>query len=206
MKTDFLRNIKDEMNITTTENGAVAYASTGSHVLDAFGSLGAMRFSDDLDIIRMYSSAYADNRELALKLAFYMRDIRGGQGQRRVFRVILKWLADNHPVDVINNLDNILFYGRGDDYMCLLDTKVEGNVAEKIAEILRRDLTACRNREECSLLAKWLPSENASSAKTKAFAYKIMNLIGVTPRQYRKALSMLRKHIDVTEVKMSAGR
>lgn len=206
MMNDFLREMKNEFNMTTTENGAVAYQSTMNACLDAFGSLGAMRFSDEEDIIRTYSNAYIEDRELALKLLFYMRDIRGGQGQRRVFRTILKWLANNCPNDVINNLDNILFFGRGDDYLCLFGTDVEFPVLKKIKEILRKDVEAMLAGKECSLLAKWLPSENASSAETKKYAKRIISSLGISPREYRKTLSELRKYIDVTEVKMSANK
>lgn len=206
MRENFLNDIKNELNITETENGAVAYRSTMNACLDAFGSLGAMRFSDDDEIIRVFSNAYNEDKSLAMKMAFYMRDVRGGQGQRKVFRVILKWLAENHPNDVINNLDNIMYYGRGDDFMCLFGTQVEFPVVKKIAEILRKDYTSMRMGDECSLLAKWLPSENTSSAETRKLAKKLINLLGTTPRDYRKTLSDLRKYIDVTEVKMSSNR
>ena len=83
-----------------------------------------------------FEKAYNENSVLALKMLFYMRDVRGGQGQRRVFRVILKWLAENYPLTVIKNFDNILFYGRGDDYLCLLDTDIAKDVCIYIAETL----------------------------------------------------------------------
>ena len=205
MKTDFITNMKNEFNKTFTENGAVAYKSTNNACLDAFGSLGAMRFSSDEDIIRTFSKALYENRDLAIKMAFYMRDIRGGQGQRKIFRTIIKWLANNYPNIVIANLDNILYYGRGDDYMCLFDTDVEFPMIKKVKEILNNDILAMTNGDECSLLAKWLPSENTSSVKTKYFAKKFIKGFGMTPREYRQILSKLRKYIDVTEVKMSSN-
>lgn len=205
MKNDFLREMKNEFTLTHTENGATVYSTTNNACLDAFGSLGAMRFSDEADIIRMFSNAYYEDKELALKMAFYMRDIRGGQGQRRVFRTIIRWLAENYPNDVINNLDNILYYGRGDDYLCLFGTDVEFPALKKIKEIICNDISSMMDGKECSLLAKWLPSENASSEETKKFAKKIINFMGISPREYRKTLSGLRKYIDVTEVKMSSN-
>lgn len=205
MKTDFITNMKNEFNKTFTENGAVAYKSTNDACLDAFGSLGAMRFSSDDDIIRTFSKAFYENSELAIKMAFYMRDIRGGQGQRKVFRIIIKWLANNYPDIVVANLDNILYYGRGDDYMSLFDTSVENYMIKKVREILNKDYFAMVAGKECSLLAKWLPSENTSSAETRRFAKKFINGLCMTPREYRQILSKLRKYIDVTEVKMSAN-
>lgn len=205
MKTDFITNMKNEFNKTFTENGAVAYKSTNNACLDAFGSLGAMRFSSDEDIIRTFSKALYENPDLAIKMAFYMRDIRGGQGQRKVFRTIIKWLANNYPNIVIANLDNILYYGRGDDYMCLFDTVVESYMIKKVREILIKDNIAMMSGGECSLLAKWLPSENTSSVKTKYFAKKFIKGLGMAPREYRQTLSKLRKYIDITEVKMSGN-
>lgn len=205
MKTDFIINMKNEFNKTLTENGAVAYKSTNNACLDAFGSLGAMRFSSDDDIIGTFSKAFYENPDLAIKMAFYMRDVRGGQGQRKVFRTIIKWLTDNYPDIVVANLDNILYYGRGDDYMCLFDTSVEHCMIRKVMEILNKDFLAMAAGKECSLLAKWLPSENTSSAKTKYFAKKFIEGFCISPREYRQTLSKLRKYIDVTEVKMSSN-
>lgn len=206
MKNRFVEQMEKEVNYTTTENGAVAFKSTMNACLDAFGSLGAMRFSDENQIIDTFSKAYYENRPLALKMAFYMRDIRGGQGQRRVFRVILKWLANNHPNDVINNLNNILEYGRGDDFMCLFGTRVEPNMIDEIRATLSNDFIACQSGENCSLLAKWLPSENTSSSETRKLARKLIKALDISSREYRKILSKIRKYIDVTEVKMSANK
>ena len=201
--TDFFNLMQ---NTTTTENGAVAFNSTLNACLDAFGSLGAMMRSNEKNIIDIFEKAYNENSVLALKMLFYMRDVRGGQGQRRVFRVILKWLAENYPLTVIKNFDNILFYGRGDDYLCLLDTDIAKDVCIYIAETLAIDCYKMCKQEDVSLLAKWLPSENASSTETKRYAAIIRNNLKWTPKQYRIILSKLRKYIDVVERKMSTNQ
>lgn len=72
--------IETMKNFGETENGAVAYNSTQSALLDAFGSLGAMKDSPEEDIINIFSKAYDENPNYAMKLLFYMRDIREGQG------------------------------------------------------------------------------------------------------------------------------
>ena len=142
---DFLNGLKRETNYTHTENGAGAYKSTMNACLDAFGSLGAMRFSSDEDIISTFSKAFAEDSALATKMLFYMRDIRGGQGARKVFRVIVKWLAEVSPLHVIHNLDNFLEYGRGDDVVCLLDTSVRNDVINWAFEGLKKDWVAWRS-------------------------------------------------------------
>ena len=202
---NFLNSMKREANFTTTENGATALKSTNNYCLDAFGSLGAMRKSNEEDIISTFSKAYAENTELALRMLFYIRDIRGGQGERRIFRILLKWLAENHSEAVVSNLENILFYGRGDDYLCLLDTSVKNKVIDFIKAQIISDTTAVRyDTNNCSLLAKWLPSINTSSPQTKRYANILCKGFGITPREYRKLLSRIRAYLSVVERKMSA--
>lgn len=199
-----LNALKTENNYTRTENGAIAYKSTMNACLDAFGSLGAMRFSSDEDIIRVFSRAFAEDRALATKMLFYMRDIRGGQGARKVFRVIIKWLAEIAPQYVINNLDNFLEYGRGDDIVCLLDTSVKNYVINWAFEQLKADWIAYKEGKPCSLLAKWMPSENTSSKETRQAARIFIAGFKWKASNYRKMLSALRKHLKVVERNMSA--
>ena len=200
----FLNEMKSEQNYTVTENGAGALKSTMNACLDAFGSLGAMRFSADEDVLRTFINAFNEDRALAVKMAFYFRDIRGGQGTRKQFRTIMVWLANNYPEYVIHNLENFLFFGRGDDYLCLLDTPIKHQVISYLFALIKEDYIHFKANEPISLLAKWLPSENATSEQTKKYARQLIKGFGWTPRQYRKLLTLLRNYIDVTEVKMSA--
>ena len=199
-----LNALKTENNYTRTENGAIAYKSTMNACLDAFGSLGAMRFSSDEDIIRVFSKAFSEDRALATKMLFYMRDIRGGQGARKVFRVIIKWLAETAPQYVINNLDNFLEYGRGDDVICLLETSVKNHVVSWAYAHLKEDWIAYKEGKPCSLLAKWMPSENASSKETREAARAFIAGFKCTPKFYRKLLTTLRSYLKIVEQKMSA--
>ena len=199
----FLEEVKEIQNYTFTENGAVALKSTGNAMLDAFGTLGAMKDSSVPDILRTFDLAFAEDPAMAMKLLFYIRDVRGGQGMRRVFRVIISHLALTHPELVIANLDNILFFGRGDDYLCLLDTPVKSEVINYIQTVINDDLQLIEYGHPCSLLGKWLPSENASSAETKRYARELISGMGMTPRKYRTTLSLLRKNIGIVESYMS---
>lgn len=158
---NFTELLEDELNYTTTENGAVALKSTKSGLLDAFGTLGAMRTNDEAEIIKTFNLAFAEDKELAMKLLFYIRDIRGGQGERRVFRVIMNYLAKNKPEVVVKNLDNFAFYGRYDDLLCLLDTPVEREVLGYIYDTLKSDLKSVEQGGAPSLMAKWLPDRKS---------------------------------------------
>lgn len=203
---DFFDKMEDTMNVVETENGAGAYSTTKNACLDAFGSLGAMMHSSTDMIIGTFEKAFNEDSALATKMLFYMRDIRGGQGQRRVFRTILSWLANNHPEVVRANFHNILYYGRGDDYLCLLDTDLVRDACLHLKFIIEEDVNLMRAGREVSLLAKWMPSENASSKNTKRYAKIIRDTFMWTPKQYRCTLSNLRKYIDVVERKMSANQ
>jgi hypothetical protein len=202
---NFFDMMKEVNDFTYTENGAGAYCSTGNAVLDAFGSLGGMMHSSAEDILSTFYRAFNEDRKLSMRMLFYFRDVRGGQGMRRLFRIILRSLAKNYPDYVNNNLDNILFYGRGDDYLVLFDTPCEKSMIKYVKDTLSEDIHMANANYPCSLLAKWLPSENTSSNETRQFAIKMRNGLHITSKQYRKMLSFLRNHIDVVERKMSAN-
>ncbi len=191
--------LKLEDNRTLTENGAVTYKTTGSDMLDLFATIGALRDEFEDEIISRFIRAYNENSELAMKLLFYSRDIRGGLGERRVFRVILRWLAENEPDVVLKNLCFIEEFGRYDDFLVLLNTKCEHAAINYLKSQLDADVQNCIEDKPVSLLAKWLPSVNASNADTIRNARKLAKGFGMTQEQYRKTIVMLRRKIDLVE-------
>ena len=104
---NILNGLKQINNYKETENGAVAYKSTLDAVYDMFAFGGAYRKRSDADCILLFKNAIEQNETMALKCLFYLRDIRGGQGERRFFRVCFKWLCDNYPEAAKRNLDNV---------------------------------------------------------------------------------------------------
>lgn len=76
---ELLKNLKTETNYTLTENGALTHKSTLNKVLDMFAMGGSMRNRSDDDVINMFKQAYEEDKTLALKCLFYLRDIRGGK-------------------------------------------------------------------------------------------------------------------------------
>lgn len=113
-----LNHLKSEANIAYTENGAVTNASTMSDCLDLFAVIGALRAADDQEIIRRFVRAYAEDADIAMKILFFGRDVRGGLGERRVFRVIINWLAENRAESLCKNIELIPEFGRYDDLVC----------------------------------------------------------------------------------------
>lgn len=208
---NFAEAMKYESTKTFTENGAFAYNSTMNDLVDLFACIGALRSRDEKDIEAKFARAFANDKLLATKMLFYCGDIRnGGLGERRTFRVCLKWLANNHPEIVKKNIHNIPYYNRFDSLFVLIGTPCEKEMWKFVSKILTSDISEVvkakkENRKpNISLLGKWMPSENASSKETKKLARKAMCALGLTPRIYRLTLSILRKNLDVTEVKMSA--
>ena len=206
MDNTFITKLEDIFNYKFTENMAVALKSTGSKVYDLFAFGGAYRYRSDEDCILLFKNAYDEEPTLALKALFYLRDCRGGQGERRFFRVCFHWLAQEYPDVAEHLLDEIPFYGRYDDWFTLFDTVLRDTVCNKIKKQLTLDMMGCHDNQAISLLAKWMPSENAHSKVAKERAGIIRNFIGMTSKEYRKMLSRLRAHLNVLETLMSANR
>ena len=202
MANTFMNAMNNATNYVMTENRALTHASTMSGLLDMFALGGAYRTRSDADCILLFKKAYEEDALRALKCLFYLRNVRGGQGERRFFRVVLKWLAKNHPEDVIRNLENIPFYGRWDDLYALVETPVE----DKMFYLMKQQLVLDLKSKTPSLLAKWLKSENTSSHESRQLATLTRKKFNLTSREYRKALSSLRERIRVLERLMSAGR
>ncbi|WP_294469747.1 DUF2828 family protein [uncultured Ruminococcus sp.] len=189
-------------NRTYTENGAVAHYSTLSDCLDLFAFVGSMRGQSDKFIIDAFVKAFIEAPDLALRIIFYARDVRGGLGERDVFRKIIKYLACTVPESVSKNLHLIPEYGRYDDLYSLFDTPCEDEMIQLIKDQLTEDADNMVRNKNVSLLAKWMPSVNTSSAKTRAFAKKFCKSLGLSEKKYRRLLSELRSYIDVVEKRM----
>ena len=198
-----LRGLQEVNNYKETENGGIALKSTLSAVYDLFALCGAYRGRSEADCILMFKNAFEEDRELALKCLFYLADCRGGQGERRFFRVCFNWLAKNYPEVAKKNIRLIPEYRRWDDvlYSCV-DTPVENDALAFIKEQMLLDME-CKTP---SLMAKWLPSENASSVATRTMGNLVREYLHWTHKQYRVVLSALRTRINIVEKLMSQNR
>lgn len=205
MTNSFVNALEEQFNYKLTENMAVALKSTGSKVYDLFALGGAYRSRSQEDIILLFKEAFEEDKNLALKCLFYIRDCRGGQGERNFFRVCFRWLAQNYPNVALKNLKSIPEMGRWDDLFILLDTPIKKDVMDFITSQLTLDMGDARENKAISLLAKWMPSENAHSELAKKRAKEIRQYIGLSSKQYRQMLSKLRMHLNVLERLMSAN-
>jgi len=194
-----LKQLKEEANRTMTENGAATYLTTQSDCLDLFATIGALRHSPDDEIQARFDRAWAENADLAIKTLFFARDVRGGLGERRIFRTILRQIAADRLNSVVKNLWAIPEYGRFDDLLCLLDTQAQQDVLDYIKSQFSADMAALEKGESISLLGKWLPSINAHSAETVRNGKLAAKALGLSDADYRRALTKLRAKIAIIE-------
>ena len=198
----FLNGLENATNYTYTENGAVTHTTTKSALLDMFAMGAAMRSRSDEDVILMFRKAFAENSVYALKCLFYIRDIRGGQGERRFFRLCMKDMAKNNADAAKRNLKYVPEFGRWDDLYVFEGTDLENDAFEFMKNQLALDVE-CKTP---SLLAKWLKSENTSSRESRRLGNKTRIAFGMNHKQYRKTLAVLRERINIVERLMSENR
>lgn len=194
-----IEKMEKELAKTRTANGAVAYSSTLHSTLDLFSSLTSLRNTSKQKIERRISSAFSEDKLTALKLMFWARDVRGGAGERETFKTMLKYMAKTYPEYILPNLHLIPEFGRWDDVLVLLETPLEDSMVEIIREQLATDALS----DTPSLLAKWMPSANATSIKTKTTARKIIQKLNINERTYRKTLTHIRKKLNLVETAIS---
>ena len=204
----FMDKLKDVLDgrKAVTENGALGYASTGKALVDLNFAVASLRNESEEEIIKKFVKAYYEDRMLAVKWLFFLRDIRGGLGERRSFRIIFSYLASGEKKLAERLVPLVPEYGRFDDLLCLIGTPLEETVFGLFKEQLESDMEKMLNKKQVSLCAKWLPCSNASSSETKNAAKKIVKYLGITAKEYRQMLASLREYIKVTEVLASSGR
>jgi hypothetical protein len=192
-----MRNTKSKLyqamqyNDTRTENNMPAHSTSGNSVLDMFFKMGGTRSWGEEQIISLFEDAFSDDSILALKAMFYNRDVRGGQGERRSFRLMFGWLATSNPELAKRVIHLVPFYGRWDDLFAGLYTDIEQDVADFIYDALAEGNT---------LAKKWMPRENK---KNKVIAHRLMELMNLSADEYRHLIAL---HGEVTENLMCENR
>lgn len=165
--------------VARTANGMRARATTSSANLDLFGSIGASRGKN---VIPAFQAAFAENKDLALRVAQWARDVRGGAGERQIYRDILLYLEANEPQLLVESklLDNLPELGRFDDLLIFTNPRVKVRALQIVANALN---------EGNGLAAKWMPRKGKLAAELR-------KMFGMTPREYRKQLVALTKVVE----------
>ena len=157
---------------TYTENGMVTNSSTLNECVNLFFTIGAMRKQDKERLISTFSKAFNENPLVALKILFWVRDVRGGAGERQIFRDIIIYLVENHPNVVQKNIQLIPHFGRWDDLSVLFGTKLEAEATRMFVSGLI---------VENGLCAKWIPRKGV-------IFNSIRKALNTTPKNLRKLL------------------
>jgi hypothetical protein len=177
----FVEAIKNQE--ARTANGMKARKSTAKATVDLFYNIGASRGKN---ITGDFTAAYVENADVALRIAQWARDVRGGAGERQLFRDILVHLEKRDPDAALALLKKVPEVGRWDDIFVF-----ETPVLKSAAYTMLGDALRAKN----GLAAKWTPRKGKIAAEVRAF-------FGMTPKQYRKSLVALTK---VVETQMCAN-
>lgn len=168
-----------QTNDSLTENGMVTNSSSLNHCVNLFFQIGAMRGQDKSRLINAFTKAFGENPLTAMKLLFWARDVRGGAGERKIFRDIMEYLAANRKEVLAKNLHLISEFGRWDDLLVLVGTPLEKEALDLISKGLA---------DKNGLCAKWMPRPNVSNREKKRWSAALRKHLGLSPKEYRKLL------------------
>lgn len=201
---DFSTALREDGKRTYTENGARAKNTSSDALVDMFASIGSLRSREPSEVTRIFADAYAEDPLIATKIAFYARDVRGGLGERKVFRELIKYMAQYHPEAIKPNLDLVGVYGRYDDLYELIGTPIEKDMWKAMKSQFEEDRKNLADGKAVSLLGKWIKTPDASSANTRKLGILTAKKLGYSVYEFKRILRALRKQIDVVERHMSA--
>ncbi|APT75354.1 hypothetical protein LN42_02340 [Marinitoga sp. 1137] len=205
MNKNFMEALKEEGNVYYTGNGALSLKNSGNSLVDFFYRCGIL-MNQPKRFEELFLNAFAEDKEKAIKILFYSRDVRGGQGVRRTFRHILKKLGNLYPEIAVQIIKYVPEYGRWDDLYAFVGTKVETEAFEFMYKQIIEDVKNYKDNKPISLLAKWLKSENTSSKHSVKLAKITRKYFKMDSKTYRKMLSELRKYIKIVERDMSENK
>ena len=202
---DFSQLLRRQAQFTHTTNGAPALMSTGNALLNMFSTVAACRGRTEKEIIHFLDAAWQADPLGALRCMFYVRDVRGGQGERDIFRAMLNHAATRYTEALRPNVHLIPEYGRWDDMYFLIGTPLEEDMWKLVRAQLDVDIEQMEAGKPVSLLAKWLKKANSQSETTKRLGIYTAQKLGMSVYDYKRVTARLRKHMGVVEIAMSAG-
>lgn len=155
-----------------TDNGAATNLSSLNSVVDFLFFVGSSRNIPEETILSIFSKSFVQDPLSTIRILFWARDVRGGAGERKVFRYLLRYLAFNHPEIVKKNINSIPYYGRWDDMLELYGSPVWKLAVKTIQIGLYTGDGLC---------SKWMPRKGMMSRILR-------KELDLSPKQYRKLL------------------
>lgn len=194
--------LKTQFELTTTDNGAISLQSSGDDLLNLF--VATVRGIDDNRLKMLMDKSAKESMLYTLKIIAYVRDIRGGKGERDIGRQMMNWLLENDEKQLYANMKAFVSeYGRWDDGVYLRKSVARKHYVELLANQLKDDITNMVNMNPVSLAAKWVPSESSALNKKTGIFFSLAKNMGIKPATLRKSyIAPLRTYIDVLERKM----
>jgi hypothetical protein len=205
MESNFLSAVSKHLNYTETQNGAVTNKSSLDDCVNFFAQGGSIRSRSESEIIALFAKAFAQDKTIAVRLMYMFRDVRGGQGQRRPFRIQLNWLAQHYPEQTRPLIDLVSEYGRWDDVYSVANTACEQYALGLMKKQVSKDLDGITANQPISILGKWLKRINTSSVESVKLGNATRQAFGLTAKDYRKLCSHLNRYLEVAENRMSRG-
>jgi hypothetical protein len=208
-----------------TANGAVAVSGTGNANVDLFVS--SCRGVKRERVEELVEAAVEEDLLTTMKTLAYVRDSRGGRGEREIGRWMMAALAKKPKLapQLAANLEALVELGRWDDLVAVTGTELEEQAVALFAKQLLADKAALgageageagaqvgeaegtARKSSVSLVAKWFPSEGRSVDRKLKLASKVAKVLGVDKAGLRKQfLSPLRAHLELVETKMCKGQ
>ncbi len=172
---------------TRTENDMRAYKNTNSACVDLFYKIGASRGQN---IIPAFISAFVEDPDKTLRILQWARDVRGGCGERQIFRDIMQYLEqtlDTKYTKFITLLNKTSELGRWDDLFIFNQPETKKVVYELVSNALKSNN---------GLAAKWAPRKGQ-------VAIELRNHMGLSPKAYRQLIVGLS---NTTEQAMCANK
>lgn len=203
--------LSEDYNQSVTENGALGYATTGKELLDMNFMVSSLRKVSEENIMNQFSKVFFEDKLLAIKFLFFAGDVRGGMGERRLFRICFKWLSMYSKAEAKALLFLVPEYTRWDNLISIVENgEASEDVLERIFDLmdeqLKEDKENMEEKKPISLLAKWLPSPSTKNVTKRKFMKKFLSFMKWDYSEYRKCLSSLRSYLDLTEIKISKNQ
>ena len=211
----FWKRLESINNITNTANGDKSYRSSLSGLVDLMFKAGMKQdpTENPCNLIKIFTDAYKENPLYAVRLLFYIRDVRGGQGCKNFFRTVISYLGKTDPKLACSLCEYIPEYGSWNDLFDILkyngysnlDKTVVDTIFNMVKHQLKQDMKNMLEDKPISLLVKWMPSENTSSAESVKLAKIVRKYLEYDSKSYRKLLSTGRQYLDIVERKVCAN-
>ena len=208
-----MNEIKNEINRTNsmqhTENGATGYSTTGNILVDLNFKVPSFRRGVPTDALLAFEDAMRSNLSYAIKWLFFLRDAREGLGEKKAFVDFFTQFFAFDKTSATKVISLVSEYGRWKDLFDIMkyakNDELKAVCFNVVKEQLKTDIDNFTDGKSISLLAKWIPSINASDS-ARPMALELRKYLGLSNKEYRQMLSKLRAYIGIVENKTCANQ